>query len=307
MKVFLTGATGFIGSHVARKLVTEGCEVYALVRPNSNTWRINDVVHSLNVVSCDFFATEQLNKHLEQIKPEICVHLAWYVEPKKYLNSPKNFEFVSASQQLASQLANLGCKRFVGIGTCFEYDTDLGYLSESSALRPLGAYGASKLAFYFLLDQLGKMTGINVSWLRLFYLYGPFEDERRLVPYVICSLLKNQLAEVTKGEQIRDFLHVEDLVEALWEVVRKKLSGVFNVGSGNPIAVRDLVSKLGKLLNREELIQYGELPYPQFEPMFVCTNNLRLKKEAEWIPQYNLEDGLCQTIDWWESRLGLHR
>jgi len=303
MKVFLTGTTGFIGSHVARRLIADGCEVYALVHPSSNTWRVNDIVDSLNVVSCDLFSTEELNKSLEQIRPDICIHLAWYAEPGKYLNSLENLRFMSASMQLATRLANLGCKRFVGAGTCFEYDTDLGYLSETSPTSPRSLYAASKLGLYLVLEQLSKMMGLGVAWLRFFYLYGPYEDERRLVPSVICSLLRNQEAKVTKGEQIRDFLHVEDVAAAIWTVAQSNLLGPVNIGSGKPVAVRDVATKIGEILNRLGLIKFGALPYSTSEPMFVCANNSRLVGNTTWVPRYDLEEGLRLTVDWWQAHI----
>lgn len=303
MKILLTGATGFIGSHVARKLVAERCEVYALIRPSSNPWRINDIIQSLCVVPCDLFDTHELDKALEKIRPAICIHLAWYAEPGKYLSSLENLRFLCASLKLVTRLENLGCVRFVGAGTCFEYDTALGYLSENSPTKPQSLYAASKLALYLSVEQLSKVTGLNVVWLRFSYLYGSYEDERRLVPSVICSLLRNQEAQVTKGEQIRDFLHVEDAAAAIWAVVQSSLSGPVNIGSGKPVAVRDIVTKIGAILDRPGLVALGALPYDTSDPMFICTNNRRLTENTPWLPSYDLEQGLRHTVEWWQKHI----
>ena len=305
MKVFITGATGFIGSHVTRLLLSEGCEVHALVRESSDLWRINDVVPSLRLVRCDLLAFDALNAHLERIQPDLCIHLAWYAVPGKYLTSLENLSLLNASLHLASRLAGLGCQRFVGIGTCFEYDTRLGYLSETSPTRPRNLYAASKLALQVVLEQLANTTGMEVAWLRLFYQYGPFENERRLVPSVICSLLRHQVAKVTKGEQIRDFLHVEDVAAAIWAVAQSDLSGAVNIGSGKPVAVRDIVTQIGAILNRPELIAPGVLPYNPSDPLFICANNRRLTESTTWVPRHDLEQGLQHTIVWWQRHLGV--
>lgn len=303
MKAFVTGATGFIGSHVVRRLIAEGDSVSALIRPGSNTWRIMDVIPSVDVVECDLFSIDELGKHLSRIRPDVCIHLGWYVEPGMYLNSLENLRFMSASMELATQLAGLGCKRFVAAGTCFEYDTELGYLSERSATLPRSLYAASKLGLHLILNQLGKLTGMSVAWVRFFYLYGPYEDKRRLVSSVICSLLRGEEAKVTKGEQVRDFLHVEDVASAIVAVSRSDISGPVNIGSGNPVTVRDVVLKIGSIVGRLDLIALGAIPYSGSDPRFICADNRLLTESTGWFPSYDLNNGLRHTAKWWECRI----
>jgi nucleoside-diphosphate-sugar epimerase len=301
MKVFLTGATGFIGSHIARVLLNEGCEVFALVRESSPLWRISDIASEMQLVRGSLSEFEQLNAHLKSIQPEVCIHSAWSTTPGEYLTSPTNLCLLKASLQLASRLAAVGCRRFVGIGSCFEYDTSRGYLSEDSPTKPASLYAASKLALGIVLEQLANTTGMEVAWPRLFYLYGPMEDKRRVVPSVICSLLDNQSAKVTTGEQIRDYLHVADVATAIWAVTQSNLSGPVNIGSGRPIALRDIFTRIAAMLNRPELIALGALPQNISDPSFICANNRRLRENTNWVPQYDLEQGLHNTIEWWQQ------
>lgn len=303
MKIFVTGATGFIGSHLIRLLLREGREVHALVREKSDFWRIKDIVPFLNLVKCDLQAFQEVDGYLEKHRPDMCIHLAWYVEPGKYLTSYENIGMLEASQRLASRLASLGCKRFVGIGTCFEYDTSLGYLSEESPTNPCNLYAASKLALKNSLEQLNRMAGMEVAWIRLFYQYGPFEDGRRLIPSVICSLLRNEEVKITKGEQVRDFLHVEDVASAIWAVAESNLLGPINIGSAESVTVRDVVTRIGRMVERPELIMLGALPYGSFDPMFICANNQRLCQNTKWQPHFDLESGLRQSISWWRERM----
>jgi nucleoside-diphosphate-sugar epimerase len=302
MRVFLTGATGFIGSHVARLLIGEGCEVYAVVREESSLQRIQDIVAQMHLIQCDLSAFDKLDAALESVRPDICLHLAWYTVPGKYLAANENLSLLNASLHLASRLADLDCRRFVGIGTCFEYDTSLGYLSETSPTRPRTLYAASKLAAQLVLEQMANTTGMEVAWLRLFYQYGPFEDGRRLVPSVIGSLLRKQPAKVTQGGQVRDFLHVEDVASAIWAVARSDLSGPVNVGSGLPVTVREIVTRIGEIMNCPDLIALGALPYGASDPMFICADNRRLKEKTDWVPRYDMERGLRHTIEWWRRQ-----
>lgn len=304
MKVLVTGATGFIGSHIARQLVKEGCEVYAVVRDRSNLWRLNDILPQLQVVNCDLSDFDRRDRYLAEIQPELCIHAAWYVVPGKYLTSPDNLMQLNASLTLAWRLAELGCRRFVGIGTCFEYDTALGYLSEDSHTHPRSLYAASKLAVKEVLEQIANLTQMEVAWLRLFYQYGSFDDERRVIPSIICSLLRGQTAKLTLGEQIRDFLHVEDVATAVWAVAKSQESGVFNIASGKPVSVREVAMTIGSLLDRTDSIALGALPYSPSDPMFVCANNHRLI-ETGWMPHYSLKQGLQETISWWQHHLKL--
>ncbi|MFM6322818.1 MAG: NAD-dependent epimerase/dehydratase family protein [Microcystis panniformis] len=307
MKVLITGASGFVGSHVARLLVAEGCEVYALVRESSNRWRIQDILPSMYLWQSNLVAFENVNACLQEIKPELCIHLAWYAVPGKYLNSPENLDSIQASINLLSQLAELGCKRFVGIGTCFEYDLSLGYLSESSLTKPITLYAATKVALSTILQQFAQITEMGVAWIRLFYQYGPMEDERRLVPGIISSLLRDEVVKTTKGEQIRDFLHIEDVASAIWAVAKSNVSGVVNVGSGQPVTVGQIALELGNLLGKPDLIHLGALPYRPNDPMFICANNELLRKKTDWTQKYNLTTGLNNTIEWYKDHLNINK
>jgi nucleoside-diphosphate-sugar epimerase len=307
MKVLITGASGFVGSHVARLLVAEGCEVYALVRESSNRWRIRDILPSMYLRQSDLVAFENVNTYLQEIKPELCIHLAWYAVPGKYLNSQENLDSIQASLNLFSQLAELGCKRFVGIGTCFEYDLSLGYLSESSLTKPITLYAATKVALSTILQQFAQITEMEVAWIRLFYQYGPMEDERRLIPGIISSLLRDEVVKTTKGEQIRDFLHIEDVASAIWAVAKSNVSGVVNVGSGQPVTVGQIALELGNLLGKPDLIHLGALPYRPNDPMFICANNELLRKQTDWMPKYNLTTGLKNTIEWYKDHLNIKK
>jgi nucleoside-diphosphate-sugar epimerase len=307
MKVLITGASGFVGSHVARLLVAEGCEVYALVRESSNRWRIRDILPSMYLRQSDLVAFENVNTYLQEIKPELCIHLAWYAVPGKYLNSQENLDSIQASLNLFSQLAELGCKRFVGIGTCFEYDLSLGYLSESSLTKPITLYAATKVALSTILQQFAQITEMEVAWIRLFYQYGPMEDERRLIPGIISSLLRDEVVKTTKGEQIRDFLHIEDVASAIWAVAKSNVSGVVNVGSGQPVTVGQIALELGNLLGKPDLIHLGALPYRPNDPMFICANNELLRKKTDWTQKYNLTTGLKNTIEWYKDHLNINK
>lgn len=304
VKVLLTGAAGFIGSQVLRVLVEEGCDVSGVVRPGGNVRRIEPWLSRIAVIEADLHDADRLSMHVERLRPDLCLHLAWTTEPGQYLQSLENLALLDASCRLALALAKAGCRRLVGIGTCFEYDTDAGYLSEGSPTRPRSLYAAAKLSLGALLLQLQPLTGMETAWVRLFYQYGPSEHERRLVPSVALALLEDRVAAVGAGTQVRDFLHVEDVARAIWAVARSGLTGVVNVGSGLPVTVREIVATVGALVGRPDRIAWGARPADPSDPPFICANNARLVQATGWEPRYGLEEGLRVTVDWWRQRIG---
>jgi nucleoside-diphosphate-sugar epimerase len=272
-----------------------------LLRKESDLRRVADILPQVSVVRQSLRADGGSLDSIVRAQPEVCVHAAWYAIPGKYLTSLENISWVQATLRLFEALAEARCRKFVGLGTCFEYDTDIGVLSENSPTRPRSLYAASKLALWLVLEQWSRVSGMKVAWARLFYQFGPFEDPRRLVPSVVLSLLQNRAVDITPGEQIRDFLHVDDVAAALAAIATSEITGPINVGSGAPVSVWDVVDRIGRLMNRSHLLHRGALPYATDDPKFVCADNRRLRESLGWRPVWTLDDGLKQTINWWTA------
>jgi nucleoside-diphosphate-sugar epimerase len=308
MRVLITGAGGFIGSQVARKVLQDGHSVAAVLRPGESSERLIDCSDSVSVFHCDLYdgiATRQL---VSETRPESALHLAWYAEPGKYWEARENLDCVRMSLCLAQALAEAGCSRFVGAGTCAEYDWDYGFLSENvTPLKPRSLYGVCKNATREILQAFCARAGMDFAWTRFFLLYGPMEAEERLIPYVVLTLLKGEVAKCTRGEQRRDFLYVEDAASAMWAVAKSDLSGPVNVGSGQPIKVRTLVETVAQHLQREDNVVFGALPTDPQEPALVLADVRRLKNGTGWKPSLSLQEGVEKTCEWWRSRIGVER
>lgn len=256
---------------------------------------------SVRLLRGDLLDQAFLARELEAVRADVCFHFAWYAVPGRYLRSLENLRSLETATALAVQLARLGCSRFVGIGTCLEYDVSHDRLSEASPTRPNSVYAATKLAYALLLEQIAATEGMRYTWTRLFHQYGPREDARRLVPTVVRALLTGERALLSSGEQVRDFLHVEDVVAGI-EAAAGSLDGAVNIGSGIPVRVADIVQTIGDLTGRTELIALGVRPQDPTDPMYICADSSRLQSTG-WRPAYNLETGLLETIEWWRQAL----
>jgi nucleoside-diphosphate-sugar epimerase len=254
----------------------------------------------VNVVRGDLLNRDEIGETLKEIRPEICIHVAWYAVPGKYLTSYENVNMLHGTISLVNQLAKVGCNRFVGVGTCIEYDTNLGYLSEKSATKPRNLYAACKLSTCNILTQLCRDLGMGFAWARLFYQYGPTEDKTRFVPSVIHSLLGGERTIVKNGDLRRDFLHVEDTAAAIWSVAGSHLSGPVNIGSAEAPSLGDIALTIGEILGRPNLVEVETAT--QDEPKLICADTSLLRKNTAWTPNYDLAEGLRQTVAWWQTR-----
>lgn len=268
-KFLITGATGFIGRQVLSKLLEKKKEVRIIVRKDKKSF-LDDINPRTEIVTTDDLFEESVDWWNEQCKNiDTIIHLAWYSEPGKYLLSPKNIECLKGSLNLAKGAINSGVRRFVGIGTCFEYDLDVGRLSIDTPLKPLSPYAAAKAGLYTFLSQLLTTKSIEFTWCRLFYIYGEGEDDRRLVPYIHKQLSRGLVAELTSGKQVRDFLNVSVVGQMITEVSLSKKQGPINICSGVPITVRQLAEQIADEYGHRDLLRFGARPDNLTDPIVV--------------------------------------
>ncbi len=297
-RVLVTGASGCVGRAAITKLVADGWDVHAASRSEVGaspavTWHRADLMNP-----------ETPRVLVTAIKPTHVLHLAWYIGPGRWASAPANLGWVRTSLALFEAAADAGCRRVVGSGSCLEYDWSFGYCSETrTPLVPHTLYGACKLATGNLLASYAKVRQFSAAWARIFFLYGPHEHPDRLVSSVIRSLLAGTEARVSHGRQIRDYLFANDVGEALVALLTSDIEGPINVGTGEPIALRDIVQNTARLIGREELVRFGAIPAATTDAPVVVADTKRLA-DLGWSPRTNLEDGLRETIDWWRRNLG---
>lgn len=295
----MTGATGFIGKHTIPLMIEDGYEVHAVF--NTGQPFITQEPR-LFWHQCNLLNTDQQRSLIAKVKPTHLLHFAWYTTTGKYWDSLENVRWVQASLDLLTNFVYQGGKRAVFAGTCAEYDWNYGYCSEEvTPMQASTLYGTCKHCLQEILRHFSQQTGLSSAWGRIFFLYGPHESPTRLVPSVILSLLKGEPALCSHGNQIRDFLFVNDVASAFVTLLNSKVEGVVNIASGKPITLKSIIQLISQLLGCPEAVKFGALPGHKNEPPLLVANTTRLTEEVGWESKYTLEDGLLRTIDWWRK------
>ena len=252
-KILLTGASGFVGRHVLRSLQARDRPVRLVTRkPSGGAGKGVEEIHS-----DDLFAepAARLRQLCEQV--DTVLHLAWYAEPGEYQFSGKNLDCLQGTLALAAAARDSGVRRFVGVGTCFEYDLGQSPLLTTTRLDPQSPYAAAKAAAYLALSQALPAVGMSFAWCRLFYLYGEGEDIRRLAAALHDKLARGDPVDLTSGTQMRDFMDVADAAEMIVRIALSDHEGAANVCSGRPITIREFAERIADEYGRRDLLRFG--------------------------------------------------
>jgi len=300
MKVVLTGAAGFIGSHCLDILRSRGYEVHCV---DLAPW--TDPPKDVSVHRVDLLDQTEVRKLFASVAPTHLLHLAWYAKPGEYWTSRENFRWVESGINLMNAFCDNGGRRAVMAGTCAEYDWRYGYCSESmTPLGPQSLYGTCKNTLGGLLKAFCEETGLSAAWGRVFFLYGPREAPERLVSSVIRNLLRGENANCSHGNQIRDYLYVEDVARAFVGILESDVKGAVNIASGDPLRVRDIIFRIADALGKRELIRLGAIPSPRDEAPVVFADIRRLSEEVGFTPRFTLDEGIDRTIRWLDAGKG---
>ncbi len=299
-RVLVTGARGFVGSHCLAPFIAQGFEVHAVSTRPVESDHEKVIWHR-----ADLLDRTQIGPLLDETCPTHLLHLAWIATPGVLYSSMHNFSWVHSSMTLAEEFARVGGRRMVVAGSCYEYDQRYGLCHESrTPTNSDTIYGTCKNALQQLLSAFCEETEVSFAWPRVFFLYGPNEHPQRLVSSVICSLLKGEQARCSHGGQLRDYLYVEDVAEALTVMTAGNISGPVNIGRGAPHTLREIVECIAAQVGSPDLLALGALPARPNEVPLVLADTARIRGELNWQPRFSLEEGVARTIAWWRSELG---
>jgi nucleoside-diphosphate-sugar epimerase len=294
MTTLVTGGTGFLGRPLVRQLLERGEPVHVIARsPAAPKSEVGATVHAVDLLR-DRTTIRDL---VRDVRPTRLVHLAWTTEPGSYWTSMDNLDWVGASLDLFRAFTDAGGQRALFAGSCAEYAWSTGVLAEASTpLEPATLYGTAKHALRLIIESAGQHGGVSTAWGRLFFLYGPNEQDGRLVSSTLAALRAGRPAAVSEGSQLRDFLHVDDAARALLALLDATATGPVNIGSGTGVPVRELVGTLAELVGRPDLVRYGARPTAPDDPPALVADIGRLAAETGFAPRFNLRSGLLDTV-----------
>lgn len=302
--IVLTGAGGFIGSHLARRLVQQGAEVISLQRPSADDWRIRDVAGALTVVAGTLSRLD-LTEIQKKIKSaQVVFHLAAAGVNQSRQDIPAILESnIGGTLQMLLLARAWQVERFVYCGSCFEYKGGEN-IAETQTPEPVSEYGVSKAAGWMLAHMFQRKYKLPVVSVRPFTAYGPHEGLHRLVPQVVTAALENKKLPLTKGEQTRDFIFVEDVVDGM--LAAGSVSGVegetFNLATGKATSIREMVNLIAGLAGPTSFQpQWGALEYRADELWSLSGDSQKAKARLHWSAATSLKDGLTETITWFKE------
>ena len=300
MRILLTGATGFLGSHIAESLLTDKYEILALKRPTS---KYENLSFSHSILWVDIVGWE---KQVLEFSPSIIIHTAWIGVSSEGRNNWSsqldNIDFLSQLLELARLCGN--CK-FISLGSQAEYGNFSGKIDENYSVNPTNVYGFVKVSVQRMLQSFCEIHNICWYWLRVFSVFGERESEKWLIPSIIKGILqREQEIDCTMGQQKYSYLYVKDFAEAVKKIVKSdgNYSGVYNISSNNPIKLKTLLEMIKEKTNPNFQLNYGALPYRSGQSMHMEGDTSKFQSQFGDIVLSDFENKLEKTINYYKEQ-----
>lgn len=305
-RVLMTGTTGAVGAALARDLLRRGTQLHGLVRATSDRWRLPPAAANLTLHEGDLRDADRLRQVVSEVRPEIVFHLATgrsreTVEGRRELTET----IVNGTCQLVEAVAETGCERIILAGSSTEYGHHQVPLAEDTPLQPAIYFGACKAAATTLATQLAQAADLPLVTLRLFSVYGPWEAWRRLVPTAICQALDHQPIEMTDPGFRRDFIYIDDVIQAFLLAAGTTLDPgtIINIGSGRQTTNEAMLELILEQTASRSTVRYGVFPPRPSDTCHWVADARRAQELLGWQAQVDLRQGVGATIDWMKAYL----
>jgi len=302
--ILVTGASGFIGANLVRKLIEERYIVHIITRPATDLWRLNEIKHRLNIYKTLYTDKDKIRKIVAKVAPVYIYHLAAYGNNHTQSDLYKMIDVnIISLVHLLTAAKQIPYELFVCLGSSSEYGFKSKPMRENDLLEPASFYAATKAGATHICSVFARLYSKPIVVIRPFSVYGPYEEKSRLIPAVILSSLKNRAIPVTTGHEMRDFIYIKDLTDALLKINKlKKLSGkAINIGSGKQYSTREIVMTIHKLMQSKSIINWGAYPSHSWDTSFWQADTALAKEILDWKTRYSLKKGLSETIGWFKK------
>ena len=294
MTYIITGASGFIGFNLAMYLLENSHRVIALVSEKSNIERIN----TLKGIEMVYFGKEVSDsiENLKDSRADCFIHSAWKGVSGAGRNDINQFyENIPFALQTLKIASGINCGQWIGLGSQAEYGIVNKKITEDSPANPLTPYACAKSLVYECVKQLASFTEMKLSWLRIFSLYGPYDNSVNFIPYLISTFKNNTNPTISSCEQDWDYLYIDDAVKAIYKISEMKAVGLYNLGSGRTTKLKYVVEEIKKQMDITDETAYGNKE--ETVPLFHLEADInKIQNATDWQPVTTLEEGLSKTI-----------
>jgi UDP-glucose 4-epimerase len=295
-KIVITGATGMIGSALARCALGQGMDVLCIIR--KNTIRLDNLPKSERLKIVYAGISEYANLDISG-SYDIFYHLAW---EKTYGTSRDDVDTQVANIQYtldAVRLAKrLGCKKFIGAGSQAEYGIVKESLKPETPINPESGYGIAKYAAGRLSCLLCAQLDLQFNWVRILSVFGPLDGAHTLVMYAINELKAGSSPEFTKCEQIWDYLYCDDAAKAFLGIGKSGVDGkTYPLGSGDKRKLSEYLEIIRDIIAPGIVLQFGKKEYYPHQPMYLCADISELTRDTGWKPGVSFEQGIKRIVD----------
>lgn len=303
MKIVVTGGGGFIGANLIRKLLQKGDEVHTLTREGSNLWRLKEVASRIKIHTGLLSSPKKLTALMDRLSPDIIYHLATYgsypnqKDIKQMINTN-----ITSTLNLLESLSEVPYKNLIVAGSSSEYGNKNLPIKETDVLEPNNFYAVCKAAQTQLCQAFAKNYHKPVVILRFFSVYGPFEQQGRLVRSTVESVLKDQPIKLATGKEARDFIFIEDVIDAMLYASNKSFFGeVFNIGTGVQTTIAQLAQMVVAVSGKKVPIKLNVYPGRSWDTNFWVADMHKTDTILKWKPKVSLKEGLKKTIAWYKN------
>jgi nucleoside-diphosphate-sugar epimerase len=308
--VLVTGATGFIGAHLVRRLIGDGADVHALTSAVSSVYpsRLVDVRDQITLHEGSLVDRSALDAIVHRVRPAYVFHLGAYTHVGKSWSRVDECvqTNIQGTLNLLQALGPIGFRRFVFTGTSEIYGDIEVPFRETDRVHPISPYSVSKYSAELYCQIFHQGYGWPIVMLRPFNAYGPWQTPDRVIPEIIARGLRREELRMTQGRQTREFNFVEDLVDGFVRAAAtaEAEGHLINLGCGEEVSMRDLASLVLELMGDPIEPHFGALPERPTEIERMYSDSTVARDLLGWAPQHSLRDGLNLTIDWYRQELG---
>ncbi len=304
-KILVTGATGFVGSNLCRRCLREGHEIHCLVRPGYSAWRIEDIQEDVYLHLVDLNDQEKVKQIVSGIHPEWIFHLATYGAYSWQTELDRIFQtnFNSTMNLVNACLAN-GFETFINTGSSSEYGFKDFAPSEDDRIDPNSEYAVSKASATLYCQFIARRNKVKITTLRLYSVFGPYEEPGRLIPTIIVHGLRGLLPPLVDPGIARDFVFINDVEDAYLlaaQSLRIGTGDIFNIGNGKQTTLAEVVDLTRRLMHIEVEPKWGSMVNRAWDTTTWRADITKISTKIGWRPSISFEQGFLQTIEWFQT------